>query len=114
VRVKESLLKRGDLLPSFEVSPIERDEIAVLGERSGKLLATTLVPPIGSSINRVCCYDLTGVASTYAANWRASALTALLRQPSAMDSDMGSGKISSAPFSTPSKIALAADSGEAF
>src|ERR1700676_79015 len=59
-------------------------------------------------------YDLTGSASTSAAFWRSSALAALLRQLSAMDSDMGSGKMSSSPFSTPSKMARATDSGEAF
>ena len=37
-----------------------------------------------------------------------------LRQLCAMVSDMGSGKISSSPFSTPSKMARATDSGEAF
>ena len=58
--------------------------------------------------------DLTGDRATYAANCRASAFTALLRQPSAIASDIGSGKISSSSFSTPSKIALAADCGEAF
>src|SRR2546426_6894240 len=51
---------------------------------------------------------------TKAENWRSSALVAPARQPSAMDSDVGSGNISSSPFSTPSKIARATDSGEAF
>src|SRR5918999_4738352 len=59
-------------------------------------------------------YDLTGDVSTYAANWRSSALTAPLRQLSAMDADMGSGKISSSPFPNPSKMARATDSGETF
>jgi len=36
-----------------------------------------------------------------------------LRQLSANDSDMGSGKMSSSSFSTPSKMARATDSGEA-
>src|SRR5258706_6259895 len=45
---------------------------------------------------------------------RSSSLTPPLRQLSAKDSDMGSGKISSSPFSTPSKSACATDSGEAF
>src|SRR6267142_2811548 len=57
--------------------------------------------------------DLTGVVSTYVAIWRSSALSALPRQPSAIVADIGSGKISSSPFSTPSKISRAADSGEA-
>src|SRR6266704_2318642 len=59
-------------------------------------------------------YDLTGSAATSAAYWRSSALAALLRQLSAMDCDIGSGKMSSSPFSTPSKMARATDSGEAF
>jgi NAD(P)-dependent dehydrogenase (short-subunit alcohol dehydrogenase family) len=41
-------------------------------------------------------------------------LTALLRQPSAIVPDIGSGKISSSPLANPSRIARAADSGEAF
>jgi hypothetical protein len=49
-------------------------------------------------------YDLTSSASTSAAYWRSSALAGPLRQLSAMDSDMGSGKMSSSPFSTPSKM----------
>jgi hypothetical protein len=51
---------------------------------------------------------------TKAANWCSSALTAPVRQPSAIDWDAGSGKISSSPFSNPSKMPSAADSGEAF
>jgi hypothetical protein len=43
VCVKESLVKRGDLLASFEVRPIEPDEITVLSERSGIDLATARV-----------------------------------------------------------------------
>src|SRR5262249_5339412 len=42
-----------------------------------------------------------------ALNWCSSALAAPLRQPSAMDADMGSAKMSSSPFSTPSNIARA-------
>jgi hypothetical protein len=53
-------------------------------------------------------------ASTSAAYRRSSALAVPLRQLSAIDSDAGSGKISSSPFSTPSKMARATDSGEAF
>src|SRR5215467_1897895 len=63
-------------------------------------------------------YDLTGsscarAACASAAFWRSSAFAALPRQLSAMDADMGSGKISSCPFSTPSKVARATDSAEA-
>jgi hypothetical protein len=42
------------------------------------------------------------------------ALAAPLRQLSPMDADRGSGKISSSPFATPSKMARATDSAEAF
>jgi hypothetical protein len=59
-------------------------------------------------------YELTGSSFASAANSRSSALAVPLRQLSARDSDMGSGKISSSPFSTPSKMARATDSGEAF
>src|SRR5712691_9358074 len=66
-------------------------------------------------------YDVTASASAtaaycsaMAAYWRSSALAAPLRQLSAMDSDMGSGKMSSSSFSTPSKTAPATDSAEAF
>src|SRR5216684_1749715 len=52
--------------------------------------------------------------STSAAYSRSNALTAPLRQLSAMDADMGSGKMSSSPLSTPSRMARATDSGEAF
>ena len=58
-------------------------------------------------------HDLTGCAATAAAYWRSSALAAPLRQFCASDSAMGSGKISSCPFSTPSKMPRATDSGEA-
>src|SRR5438445_945169 len=54
------------------------------------------------------------LSGTKAADWRSSALATPLRQPSAMDWDVGSGKISSSPFSMPSKMAAATDSGEAF
>ena len=43
---KESLVKRGDLLASFEVRPIEPDEITILGKLSRIGLATALVPGI--------------------------------------------------------------------
>src|SRR5262245_22957371 len=52
--------------------------------------------------------------ATNAAFWRSSAFAAPWRQLSAMDCDTGSGKMSSSPRSTPSKISLAADSGELF
>src|SRR6266566_4426338 len=60
------------------------------------------------------CYALTGSAATSAESWRSNDLAAPLRQLSAMDCDMGSGKMSSSPFSTPPKMARATDSGEAF
>ena len=82
-----------------------RSEMLVLSKTS----QTTLLPGI-----LPLAYDLTGSACTSAGYWRSSALTAPLRQLSARDSDMGSGKMSSSPFSTPSKIARATDSGEAF
>ena len=44
-------------------------------------------------------------AAASAAFWRSSALAAPLRQLCAMDFDMGSGKMSSSPFSTPSRMA---------
>src|SRR5918996_3440062 len=59
-------------------------------------------------------HALADAASRSAAYWRSSALTALLRQLSARDSDMGSGKISSSPLSTPSKMARATDAGAVF
>src|SRR5579862_8381220 len=51
---------------------------------------------------------------TSAAYCRSNARAAPLRQPSAMDADMGAGKMSSFPFATPSKMARATNSGEAF
>ena len=45
---------------------------------------------------------------------RSNALACPLRHPSAIGCDIGSGKISSSPFSTPSKIAAATDAGDAF
>src|SRR6266851_5928969 len=59
-------------------------------------------------------YGLTGSAPTYAASMRSKPFADPLRQLSANDSDMGSGKMSSCSFSTPSKMARATDSGEAF
>jgi hypothetical protein len=59
-------------------------------------------------------YAATGTASRSAAFSRSSALAAPLRQLSAIDFDMGSGKISSSPLSAPSTMARATDSGEAF
>src|SRR5262249_39726279 len=47
------------------------------------------------------------------AYWRSNALTTPLRQPSASAWDTGSGKMSSSPFCTPSKIPRATDSGVA-
>src|SRR5260370_29562453 len=55
-----------------------------------------------------------GSASTNAASWRSRVFAAPLRQLSAKDPDTGSGKMSSSAFSTPSKMARATDSGEAF
>src|SRR5262249_3493575 len=54
------------------------------------------------------------ISGAKAANWRSSALAAPVRQPSAMDWDAGSGKISSSPLSSPSKMPCAAVSAEAF
>jgi NAD(P)-dependent dehydrogenase (short-subunit alcohol dehydrogenase family) len=45
---------------------------------------------------------------------RSSALATPMRQPSASGRDVGSGKMSSSPFSRPSKIPAAADSGDTF
>src|SRR5262249_7968538 len=59
-------------------------------------------------------YVSTDTGPTSAAYWRSSALAAPLRQLSAIDADLGSGRISSSPFSTPSKMPRATDSGEAF
>src|SRR5439155_2790664 len=53
-------------------------------------------------------------SGTKAANWRSSTLAAPLCQLSAIDADIGSGKMSSSPFSTPSRMARATDSGDAF
>jgi hypothetical protein len=50
VSVKESLVKRGDLVASFDVRPIEPDEVTVLRERSGIGLATARVPGIYQSL----------------------------------------------------------------
>ena len=49
-----------------------------------------------------------------AANWRSGALLTPSRQALAMDWDAGSGKISSSPFSNPSKMPAAANSVETF
>src|SRR6266498_1268059 len=54
------------------------------------------------------------ISGTKAANWRSRALAAPVRQPSAMDWDTGSGKISCSPLSNPSKMPCAAVSAEAF
>src|SRR6266436_3746645 len=54
------------------------------------------------------------LCGTKAANWRSSALATPARQPSAICWDAGSGKISSSPLSSPSKMLCAADSVEAF
>src|SRR5207247_3349855 len=51
-------------------------------------------------------------AGTNVAIWRSKALAAPVRQPSAMDCDMGSGKMSSSPSPTPPKIARPTDPGE--
>src|SRR5665213_3249897 len=59
-------------------------------------------------------HALTGCGARKAALWRSIALTAPLLQLCAMEADMGSGKISSSPHCTPSKIARATDSEEAF
>src|SRR5258708_10834468 len=52
------------------------------------------------------------LCGTKAANWRSSALAMPARHPSAIDWDTGSGKMSSSPFSRPSKMPRAADSVE--
>ena len=59
-------------------------------------------------------YDATGSAPTSAAYSCSNALTGPLRQLSDSDADRGSGKMSSSPRSTPSKMARATDSGDAF
>ena len=59
-------------------------------------------------------YAWRGFAATSAALRSSSALPGLLRQPSARVCDAGSGKMSSSPFSTASKMARATDSGDAF
>ncbi len=59
-------------------------------------------------------YDWTGAGCSRAEFWLSSVLAAPLRQLSAIAADTGSGKISSAPLSTPSKMAPAADCGETF
>jgi len=46
IRTEEPLVKRSDLAPSFEVRPIEADEITVLGKWSGESLAAAIVPAI--------------------------------------------------------------------
>jgi hypothetical protein len=55
-----------------------------------------------------------GCGCTKPANSPSSAFDALLRQPSATGADTGSGKISSSPRSTPSRIAAATAAGAAF
>src|SRR6266852_4284231 len=59
-------------------------------------------------------HAVTGAVATSAAFWRSNAFAAPPCQLSAMDADMGSGKISSSSRSTPSQMARATDSGEAF
>src|SRR5208282_2487534 len=63
-----------------------------------------------------CPYTTYAVAlcGMKAANWRSRALLTPERQASAMDWDAGSGKISSSPFSSPSKMPVAANSVETF
>jgi hypothetical protein len=56
-------------------------------------------------------YELTGATR---ASWRSSSLATLSRQWAAIDAEAGSGKISSSPLSTASKLASATDSGDAF
>jgi len=63
---------------------------------------------------RKCSYALTGCGATNDAFCRSMALTPPLRQLSAMDADMGSGKMSSSSCSTPSKMPRATASGEDF
>jgi len=46
VCVEESLVKRGDVSATFEVRPIESDEITILREGSGESLGTAVVPAI--------------------------------------------------------------------
>src|ERR1041385_1333191 len=54
------------------------------------------------------------LAGTKAANSRSNALTTPARQPSAIGAEAGSGKISSSPRASPSKMDAAADAGDAF
>ena len=56
-------------------------------------------------------YEAMGVALTSAAYWCSNALAGPLRQLSARTAESGSGKMSSSPFSTPSKMARATDCG---
>src|SRR5258708_11987969 len=58
----------------------------------------------GSRPHRVG-YGLTGWAPTYAASMRSKPFAEPLRQLSANDWDMGSGKMSSSSFSTPPRLA---------
>ena len=64
----------------------------------------------GAPTNPDWYYELTGATR---ASWRSSSFTALSRQWAAMSAEPGSGKISSSPFSTASKMASATDSGDA-
>ncbi len=71
-------------------------------------------PKLYRDFNAIGHTTFTAVLDTKAANWRSRAFAAPVRQPSAMDWEAGSGKISSSPFSSPSKMPRAADSVEAF
>src|SRR5262245_30397956 len=80
-------------------------------ERGGVIFRPHFCPPFAVFSTLSPCGALSG---TNAVNCRSSALATPLCQPSAIDRDAGSGKISSSPFSKPSNIPAAADSVEAF
>src|SRR3954454_16119769 len=67
-----------------------------------------------SSWLRMLLHAAIGAAATSVAFWRSISLTAPVRQPSARVADIGSGKMSSSPARTASKIAPATDSADAF
>ena len=127
--------------PALTVSPVEMLEAdgyllgtpANLGYVSGalkhafdqsyyQLLDTSRGRPFGVYIHgnegtegaeRGIAAITTGLGWMKAANWRSRALATLARQASAIDRDAGSGKISSSPLCSPSKMPCAALSGEA-
>src|SRR5438309_4625563 len=102
----------GDLVAQPCVLLLARKQLLACG----KPLLTSSSPLIRHGFAH--CFLLLGLTSQAAwtndASWRSIAFAALPRQLAAIDADIGSGKMSSSSFSTPSRMARATDFGEAF